>query len=653
MPTGEPRVMASPTTIQPMSPVTPPAPTAPATPARRAGGTGVPVRGGRRTGSTERPTGLPTSRGADLLVGAACLLLAMIVMSMLWVDPAGRGLSHNAADQVFFEWMLRYTAHSVTHLTNPFWTTMLNAPTGVNIASNTAVTVMALTLTPVTLAFGPAVAFVLALTLNLALTAYAWYWLFSRHIARTRTAAVVAGVFCGFAPAMIAHANGHLNFTAGWAVPFLLLHLSRLVKPDARRREVVWVGLLTVVQYSVGAEILFFLGLAVGVYAVVWCVQRRGAFRLLAPRVARRLAVAGLIAGALLAYPIGMQFAGPQAYQGTGFNKLGIWENVLSFGAVPWASLGGHAHLWVKLARNFGEENSFFGPVLAIAAVVYLARLCSRKVWARRVGPSTIDMVQARALAATALFIMVCALGPRLNLASWHSHVPLLWAALQHLPLFDSALPGRFALLLIPVVALLIVSFIDDVSELPRGDRRRTRALVLGVAALLPLVPVPLPASQVPPLPRFISSGDWRHYLPPGTTMVSLPPSSYDTYDAQRWQTATDFAFSVQGGYFLGRGPDGRSTVGTVDTPTTTLIGNLIRKDIQPVLTDEVIAAAQRDLAFWHAGLVVLPDPTPGLGHNWAKYHDELLGIGRELFGKPQRVDDVWLWVVTPVGSGS
>src|SRR5262249_30261270 len=156
------------------------------------------------------------------------------------------------------------------------------------------------------------------------------------------------------------------------------------------------------------------------------------------------------------------------------------------------------------------------------------------------------------------------------------------------------------ALLLIPVIALLMVSFIDDVSTLPRRHRGRTLALILGVAALLPLVPVPLPAAETPQLPRFISSGDWRHYLPPGTTLVSIPPSSFDTYDAQRWQTATDDAFTVQGGYFLGRGPDGRSYVGAVDTVTTAMLSDLLRKGIQPVLTPDVIAAAHRDVAYWN-----------------------------------------------------
>lgn len=642
--------MTSATTIQPMPPATPPAPTAaPVVPARS-----VAADGGRlgeaRAGSRTRPTRLPASRGVDLLVGAGCLLAALIVMSMLWVDPNNRSLSHNGADQVFFEWVLQYTAHAVTHLHNPFWTTLLNAPTGVNIASNTAVTVIAVVLAPVTLLFGASVSFVTALTVNLALTGFAWYWLFSRHVARTRTAAVVGGVFCGFAPAMIAHANGHLNFTAGWAIPLLLLHLVRLVRRDARRRETVWVGLLVAVQYTIGAETLFFLGIALAVYAVVWCAQRRRAFRVLIPRVARRLLGAGAIAGALLAYPIWMQFAGPQAYHGSGYANLGIWENVLSFGAIPWASLGGHAGLWAKLARNYGEENSFFGPVLLIAAIVYATRLCSRTALARRAAPATVRRVEARALSVTALFIVLCALGPRLQIGAWHSHIPLLWAGLQHLPFFDAALPGRMALLLIPIIALLIVSFIDDVSALPRGHRNRTRALWLGVAALLPLVPVPLPSSQRPDLPVFITSGDWERYLPPGSTMVSLPFSSYDTWDAQRWQTYTDFAFPVEGGYFLGRGADGRSTTGPVDTPTTALVGDLLRKDLQPVIDLDSIKQAQQDLAFWHAGLVVLPDATPGQGHSWSEYHDELLGIGRELFGKPQRVDDVWLWVIAPIG---
>lgn len=105
--------MTSATTIQPMPSATPPASTdAPVVPVRPVVADGTPgavadgALGETRAGSPTRATRPATSRGVDLLVGAGCLLAALIVMSMLWVDPNNRSLSHNGADQVFFEWVL-------------------------------------------------------------------------------------------------------------------------------------------------------------------------------------------------------------------------------------------------------------------------------------------------------------------------------------------------------------------------------------------------------------------------------------------------------------------------------------------------------------------------------------------------------------------
>src|SRR5262249_4002058 len=162
------------------------------------------------TTGQRRPGGLKL----DIAVAITAVAGAVYVMAGLWVAPNTRGLSGNGPDQVFFEWLLRYLAYVVTHGANPYFTPLLNVPAGGNVADNTAMTVYGILLAPVTLAFGASVAFVTALTLNLAGTAYAWYWLFSRYLARSRTAAVAGGLFCGFAPAVVSHANGHLNFTA-------------------------------------------------------------------------------------------------------------------------------------------------------------------------------------------------------------------------------------------------------------------------------------------------------------------------------------------------------------------------------------------------------------------------------------------------------
>src|SRR5204863_83786 len=54
-------------------------------------------------------------------------------------------------------------------------TAQLGAPYGVNLMANTSVLGAAVPLTPFTVAFGPAVAFLVLLTLGTAGTAYAWY----------------------------------------------------------------------------------------------------------------------------------------------------------------------------------------------------------------------------------------------------------------------------------------------------------------------------------------------------------------------------------------------------------------------------------------------------------------------------------------------
>src|SRR5882724_7525994 len=202
-----------------MPPVTrPTTPRVPAAPVLRAA---IPRQRSRPAPGTPLRSPSRTWR-SDLAVALVAIGGALWVTGRLWLDPAGRGLASNGADQVLGEWLLRLVADAVTHGRDPFYTHLVNAPTGVNLADNTATTLLGTLLIPVTLLFGAPAAFVAGLAGNLAASAYAWYHLLSRHVARSRGAAVLSGLFCGFAPAMVSHANGHLNFTAQWLVPVLL-----------------------------------------------------------------------------------------------------------------------------------------------------------------------------------------------------------------------------------------------------------------------------------------------------------------------------------------------------------------------------------------------------------------------------------------------
>src|SRR5439155_20841622 len=184
-------------------------------------------------------------------------------------------------------WLLSYAAHAVVHGHNPLWTDLLNVPDGVNLAVNTGVTVLGVLLAPVTLTLGAPVAFLVALTGNLAATGYAWYWFLarrlvvdhcgSRHGVRRAEpqwsrpwAAVAGGLFCAYAPGLVSHANAHLNFTAEWLVPVILDRVLALARPGRTLRGGALVGVLVAVQYSLGGETLFFAALGCAAFLGVW-----------------------------------------------------------------------------------------------------------------------------------------------------------------------------------------------------------------------------------------------------------------------------------------------------------------------------------------------------------------------------------------------
>jgi hypothetical protein len=582
----------------------------------------------------------PRRRRTDLTAALLAIAGAFMVTGGLWIDPNHRVIKINQADQAFFEWLLAYAANCVTHGHDPLWTGLLNAPDGANLAVNTSITVLGVALTPITLTLGPKVAFVIALTINLAATAYAWYLLLSRRLGATGVSAVVGGLFCGFAPGMISHANSHLNFTAQFLVPLVVWRVLELHRPGRALRNGAILGVLVGVQYSLGAEVLFFTALACAVFLLGWVLAGRRELLAHAMQFGRGLAVTAGVAAVLLAYPLWLLFFGAQTYQGTGFDQRVHNEDILAYLAYPDRSLAGVAGLKTHLAPNLTEENSFLSAPLLVVLICLTVVLLRRADRARR--------ALIWALIATGAVFAVLSFGPIVKFGGHATGIPLPYAALGHLPFFDSALPARLALVVVPVVGILLALGLDALRELPRARRR------LGVAAtalaLLAIVPVPLMTIHRTDVPHFITAGTWRTYVQPGQTLIPVPPTS-DVYpEGQRWQasalsTGDGETFRIPAGFFLGPGgPNGHGRIGPTPRPTYALLTEVTRTGQVPPITDADRAQARVDLAFWGGNVVVLPDG--GTGNRWHTNHDALLVAVTDLFGPGIRVDDVWLWRV-------
>ena len=573
----------------------------------------------------------PGHRIAEIAAYGSYLTLAVLVLIRLWIDPARRVLSSNDDDHGFFLFVLAHGERVVFHGANPLFSDRLNVPDGVNMMANTSVLALSLPAAPITHFFGAGASVVLLLTLGLSGTAAAWYWVLSRHLVRSRVAAWIGGLWCGFCPAMIGHANGHINFVSQFAVPFIVWQVIRLREPGRVRRGGVLLGLLVVLQVFINEETLLFTALTLGVFVAVWAALARRAAIEAVGRFGAGLGVALLVAAVLLAYPLWFQFAGPGSYHGQPFPPDEYVTDLLSIGAYARQSLAGSDVVARMLSVSATEDNTFFGVpglVLLVVATVLIWR-----------------SVAARAAAISALVLLLVSMGTKLRVGGHVTAVPLPFGLVSHLPVIDLVSVTRFAMVAATIAGVLLALAADRVGAF---SRPRRAAFWIGLTvALVPVLPKPLPTVAADPLPSFLADGTWRSYVPADRTLVTVPLPEVTTGRAgMRWAALSGLEFRSPRGYFMGPADPPADDTGSWNAPhrfTSDLITRILLYGQPPVITDAERRAFSTDLDFWRAGLVVLVPGTP---------HGDVLRTALiDLFGRePQAVGGVELWAVPSTG---
>jgi hypothetical protein len=614
---------------------------------------------------TPEPTVRPRRRiWIDLGVYAVFLMIALWVVGKFWAG--GRISSDDASDQAFFEWMLAHGAQVVTHGASPLFASQLNVPTGVNLMANTSILALSIPIAPITLLFGPAVSYAVLLMLGLAGTAGAWYFVLSRHVVRARSAAIIGGVLAGFGPAMIAHSNGHPNIISQFLIPFLAWRVLRMREPGRVVRNGVSVGLLVVAQVFINEEILFITAIALAILLACLAFARRDEARAALRPFLTALGIAAGVAGVLLAYPLWQQFFGPQSYHGLNPDLLAYGTDLAAFGAFGGRTVVGSFTNTSHLSPNPVEQNAFFGVpmILTFGVAIY---------WLRR-------SKLAIGLAVTAGVLAVLSLGKDLIINGAHTSIPLPWWVLSKLPVFDSVVPTRMSLLVLPVMAVIVALAHDHViasygrgsvkrldpnhadaanqapaavesgATVPRRSRLRRPRLVwltLLVVALATLLPIPISTVAETPAPAFIASGTWKNYVAANQTLVSVPLPQEGAVDGMFWAADDDLAIQLPRGYFLGPDPaHGKMAIfGAPDRPTATLLETVEEDNRPAVVHSGDRKAAIADLRYWHAAVVI---QVPG-----AQSDKALRATLTDLLGfKPKYSGGVWVWDVRHLLAG-
>jgi dolichyl-phosphate beta-glucosyltransferase len=183
------------------------------------------------------------------------------------------------------------------------------------------------------------------------------------------------------------------------------------------------------------------------------------------------------------------------------------------------------------------------------------------------------------------------------------------------------------------------IARLRDSKDSPEETFPLRRIAYLAVAAaLIPIVPTPIPANAAPVTPAFITSGAWKQYVPAGHALVPVPDTSPGDPVAMVWLAESGGGFRLPGGYFIGPGADGRGVYGASPVrPTTEVLQEVASTGYAPAVTERMRQDLRADLAFWRASALVMPDNV--------KHAEIVRHFVDQLTGRTgTRVQDVTVW---------
>lgn len=464
---------------------------------------------------------------------AAYVALAAAAFWTTWRAPTGRWIGYGF-DPVLFIWHLRWLPFVLGHGHYPFTSNYLNYPDGFNLMWNTSILLPAFLLSPVTLLFGTILSYNVLSTLALALSGWCAYFAFRRYT--RREAAAVGGLLYGFSSFMFGQAFNHPHLTIALFPPLVLLLFDEILVRQRARAVVAGalLGIATSLQVLTGEEVAAATALVAAIGVVLLALLQRAEVRSRLPYAGRAIAVAAMVAIAIAAYPLIVQFTGPNRITGpiqpTGFHVLDLLEFV-----VPTHRQEVTFHTANHLGAKFTGQSEIDGyvgiPLLLVAAFVVVR-------WWR-------DPL-VRFTGVLAGVVALLSLGPRLHVAG-HTlkGVRLPWILPQRLPVLENILPARLALFVFLLLGLLLAVFVDR-TRVPRLGLLAVLAAVL--VPLIPNLPYPSTASASP---SFFESG--ARELQRGSVVLVAPfaGASGGTTRPMLWQAAADLRFRMPEGYVI------------------------------------------------------------------------------------------------------
>ncbi|GAB3022522.1 hypothetical protein [Mycobacterium bourgelatii] len=552
---------------------------------------------------------------------------AMVLTISAWSDPRS-GWAGGCCDQQQTIWFLGWTPHALANGLNPFFTTQIAAPDGVNLMWNTPMILLGLLGWLPAKIGGPIFGFNVLMIVGIALSAFT-AWVAIRRWTGDGAAPLVGGAIYAFSPYVASHAAMHLNLATAWVPPLILCVVDDLL---VTRRRPPWqagvaLGVLATAQLLITEEVLATCVVAsvvlVCVMALARCdAQFRARWRAGAARLVPALSAATMTFLVLAAGPLYAQFFGPRRISGSVQHPETFSTDLLNVVLpTPYQLIAPDAA--TEVSREFSglyhEATAYLGLPLLVLLVVAAVRL-----W---------DDLRVRIASVTGALLLLLSLGPWLHIGTEKLPVPLPWLPIGKLPLLQHVLPGRFTLYVWLAVAVIIAIVIKRATRLAPGPAARW--LLVVAAAIVFILPAPL-GRQPFYTPDFFRN--WAsHHIGSDETVLVAP---YFTNGIQAapmvWAAEADYGLRMPEAYAYVPLPDGRTSSGPPPTRLFKVMRMIQEDKMSFVARDEVRAQIIANLRFAEVRHVIVGPMEAA---------NEMLAFFTDLFGRrPEYVGEIAIW---------
>ena len=545
---------------------------------------------------------LTDSRREWLAFFAVCVLLSVLTYGRLLGDMGHRVFASNDDSSLFIFWFAHAADVVLSWIglgsgeRNLLYTSSMNYPTGVNGGWNTSVMGLAVPLVPVTLVWGPVVAYYVAIMCAPVACALAAAWAASQFV--SRRPAFVAGIAYGFSTYVIAQSAGHLNLAFAILPPLVVGFVERLVTGRGRTWvNAVMLGCAVGWQFYLSNELLahtFLMAvvLLVATVAMRWKDCRAGV---------RRVAIGG--SGAVgVAIVCGLpllitMFALPGKPDGP-IRPHGIWNNDLLDPVTPgkFTLISAGREIQRVIGIDDAEIGGYLGgPWLVTAAVIVVVLGINHAMSAR---------VLTFAVVAVVLFILSMGSPMFVNGTAAMNTGP--FRLVESTPVLENVLPMRMSVHVALMFALLLAIAWHTV-------RPRLTPL-LALATILIALTTTSGTVEVRNIayPSFYDDAV-REHIPRGATVKMMPrpvaSAAAHSNESLVGQAVSGMWFKQVDGYFIGS----REDAPVAYQSETTQLDEIMNGDAMP--EPYQVREAVEDLRARGVEYVAVTDSGFGLKH--------------------------------------